>query len=109
MRITSRLRTIAIGTVEGRVDRRVMRFPYQEFDLPTLQKIAQLTGAEQYWAKDLEALKKTFTTIDHLEKTEAQSFAVIEDTELFPWFLGCTLLAALAAATLLALNPPPTP
>ena len=75
--------TIAIGTVEGRVDRSVMRFPYQEFDLPTLQKIAQLTGAEQYWAKDLESLKKTFTTIDQLEKTDAKSFAVIEDTELF--------------------------
>ena len=101
--------TIAIGTAEGRVDRSVMRFPYQEFDLPTLQKIAELTGAEQYWAKDLESLKKTFTTIDQLEKTEAKSFAVIEDTELFPWALGCTLLAALAAAVLLALNPPPAP
>ena len=32
--------TIAIGTKEGRVDRSIMRFPYQEFDLPTLQKIA---------------------------------------------------------------------
>jgi len=101
--------TIAIGTVEGRVDRSVMRFPYQEFDLPTLQKIAELTGAEQYWAKDLESLRKTFTTIDQLEKTDAKSYAVIDDTELFPWFLGFTLLAVFAAVTLLALNPPPAP
>ena len=101
--------TIAIGTTEGRVDQSIMRFPYQEFDLPTLQKIAAITGAEQYWAKDLESLKQTFTTIDHLEKSDAQSFLVIEDSELFPWFLGLTLLAALAAAVVLALNPPPAP
>ncbi len=66
-----------------------------------------LTGAEHYWAQDLESLRKTFTTIDQLEKTDAKSFTVIDDTELFPWFLGFTLLAALAAATVLALNPPP--
>lgn len=101
--------TIAIGTKEGRVDPTIMRFPYQEFDLPTLKKIAELTGAEHYWAQNLEALKKTFTTIDQLEKTDAKSFTVVDDTELFPWFLGVTLLAALASATLLSLNPPPSP
>lgn len=101
--------TIAIGTKEGRVGRDIMRFPYQEFDLPTLRKIASLTGAEHYWAQDLESLKQTFTTIDQLEKTDAKSYTVIDDTELFPWFLGVTLLAALAASTLLALNPPPSP
>jgi Ca-activated chloride channel family protein len=100
--------TIAIGTKEGRVDRRVMRYPYQEFDLPTLEKIAELTGGEHYWAQTLESLKKTFHTIDQLEKTDAKSFTVIDDTELFPWFLGATLLAALAAALILALNPPPS-
>ena len=101
--------TIAIGTKEGRVDRSIMRFPYQEFDLPTLKKIASLTGAEHYWAQDVEALKKSFTTIDQLEKTDAQSYTVIEDTELFPWFLAVTLLAALTAAAVLSLNPPPAP
>ncbi len=101
--------TIAIGTTEGRVERRVMRFPYQEFDLPTLEKIAELTGAEHYWAQNLESLKKTFATIDRLEKTEASNLTVIDDTELFPWFLGATLLAALAAAVVLAANPPPSP
>ena len=101
--------TIAIGTKEGRVDRSVMRFPYQEFDLPTLKKIAELTGAEHYWAQNLESLKQTFATIDQLEKTEARSFTVIDDTELFPWFLGATLFLALAAAVVLSLNPPPSP
>jgi Ca-activated chloride channel homolog len=101
--------TIAIGTKEGRVDRSVMRFPYQEFDLPTLKKIAELTGAEHYWAQNLESLKKTFATIDRLEKTEARSLTVIDDTELFPWFLGATLFLALSAAVVLSLNPPPSP
>ena len=100
--------TVAIGTIEGRVDESIMRFPYQEFDLPTLQKIAAMTGAEHYWAQDLAALKKTFVTIDRLEKTDAKSLTVIEDTELFPWFVGITLLAALASAIYLALNPPPS-
>lgn len=100
--------TVAIGTTEGRVDPQIMRFPYQEFDLPTLRKIAELTGAEHYWAQDLAALKKTFTTIDQLEKTDSKSLTVVDDTELFPWFLGATLLAALAAAISMALNPPPS-
>lgn len=98
--------TVAIGTTEGRVDPSIQRFPYQEFDLPTLQKIATLTGAEHYWAQNLAALETTFQTIDRLEKTDAKSLTVIEDTELFPWFLAATLLAALAAAAILSLNPP---
>ncbi len=100
--------TIAIGTKEGRVDRSIMRFPYQEFDLPTLQKIALLTGAEHYWAQDLESLRKTFTTIDQLEKTDTKSFTVIDDIEWFPWFLGLTLFAALASAMVFAFQSPPS-
>ena len=100
--------TVAIGTTEGRVDRTVMTFPYQEFDLPTLKKIAEMTGGEHYWAQDLATLKKTFTTIDNLEKTDAKSLTVIDDTELFPWFVGATLLAAMGAAVYLSLNPPPS-
>jgi Ca-activated chloride channel family protein len=101
--------TVAIGTEEGRVDRSIQRFPYQEFDIPTLRKIAGLTGAEHYWAQSTESLRKTFTTIDELEKTEARSHTVIEDKELFPWFLGPSLLAALAAAGAMLLRPPPMP
>jgi Ca-activated chloride channel family protein len=100
--------TVAIGTTEGRVDPSIMRFPYQEFDLPTLQKIATLTGAEHYWAQDLAALKRTFTTIDNLEKTDAKSLTVIDDTELFPWFVGTALLLALGSTFYLAFNPPPS-
>lgn len=99
--------TIAIGTKEGRVDRSIMRFPYQEFDIPTLKKIASLTGGEHYWAQNLKSLRETFTTINKLEKTEARSLTMIDDRELFHWFLIPSLIAALASATRLALNPPP--
>lgn len=100
--------TVAIGTTKGRVDRSVMLFPYQEFDIPTLKKIASITGAEHYWAQNLSQLKETFTTIDNLEKTTAKSITVIDDTELFPWFVAATLFAALASAFYVALNPPPS-
>jgi Ca-activated chloride channel family protein len=104
-----RIYTIAIGTKEGRVDRSIMRYPYQEFDIPTLRKIASLTGAEHYWAQNLKSLRDTFSTIDRLEKTEVKSHTVIEDRELYQWFAGAALLAALGAAALLAFNPPPSP
>ena len=97
--------TIAIGTTEGRVDPSIMTFPYQEFDLPTLREIATLTGGEHYWAQDLDSLKRTFSTIDKLEKTEAKSLTVINDRELFIYPLCAGLLLALAAAVQFALNP----
>ena len=100
--------TIAIGTIEGRVDPSIMRIPYQEFDLPTLRQIASLTGAEHYWAQDLAELRKTFSTIDQLEKTEAKTLRVIQDRELFMWPLGLAMLSALAAATRQAFNPSPS-
>ena len=100
--------TVAIGTEEGRVDRSIQKFPYQEFDIPTLEKIAELTGAEHYWAQNTESLKRTFTTIDALEKTEVRSYTIIEDKELFPWFLGLALLACFAAAGVKLFNPPPS-
>ena len=99
--------TVAVGTKEGRVSRGIQRFPRQEFDLPTLKRIAELTDAEHYWAQTLEDLDRTFDSIDSLEKTEATSYTVIEDTELFRWFIGAALACALAAAWIIALNPPP--
>jgi Ca-activated chloride channel family protein len=86
-----------------------MRFPYQEFDIPTLRRIAELTGAEHYWAQTLKSLRETFSTIDQLEKTTAKSHTVIDDRELFPWFLGLAFVAALGSAASHALNPPPRP
>jgi Ca-activated chloride channel family protein len=101
--------TVAIGTEQGRVSQDIQRFARQEFDLPTLRKIAAITGGEHYWAQNVASLEKTFQTIDRLEKSETISRTVIEDHELFPWFLGLAVLAALSAAFVLALNPPPAP
>lgn len=101
--------TIAIGTEEGRVDRSIMRFPYQEFDLPTLRKIASLTGGEHFWAQDFQTLKDTFRTINDLEKTETKTFTTVDDRELFMWFAAAALAAAMSAALISALNPPPAP
>ena len=101
--------TIAIGTEEGRVERTIQRFARQEFDLPTLRKIASLTGGEHFWAQNIDELENTFKTIDQLEKSETVSRTVIEDTELFPWFVIASVVGALAAAFVLALNPPPAP
>lgn len=101
--------TVAIGTEEGRVDRHIQRFARQEFDLPTLKKIAAITGGEQYWAQNVAELKDTFTTINSLEKSETISRTVTEDIELFPWFIVAAVLASLSAAFVLALNPPPSP
>ncbi len=101
--------TVAIGTTEGRVSGDIQRFPRQEFDLPSLRKIAAITGGEHYWAQDLESLQRYFRTIDELEKSESVSRTVVEDRELFPWFAGAAVLASLAAAFVLAFNPPPAP
>jgi len=103
-----RVYTVAVGTEEGRVSTGIQRFPRQEFDLPTLRRIAEITNAEHYWAQTLEDLDRTFDSIDQLEKTESTSYTVIEDTELFRWFIGPAILLGLAAAWILALNPPPT-
>lgn len=102
-----RIYTIAIGTEEGRVPGVIQQFPRQEFDLPTLRKIASLTGGEHYWAQTLKVLESSFRSIDELEKTESSALTVVHDEELFLWFLMPATLVALAAALLLALRPPP--
>jgi Ca-activated chloride channel family protein len=101
--------TVAIGTEEGRVPGSIQAFPRQEFDLPTLIKIAADTGGEHFWAQDLSELENTFRSIDTLEKTKVKTHSATVDDELFPWFLAVTVLASLAAAVLLALNPAPSP
>lgn len=101
--------TVAIGTEDGRVPGSIQAFPRQEFDRPTLIEIARITGGEHFWAQHLADLESTFRTIDSLEKTEVKTHSVTEDHELFPWFLAVAVLASLAAAVILSLNPAPSP
>jgi Ca-activated chloride channel family protein len=95
--------TVAIGTTEGRVSGSIQAFPRQEFDLPTLKKIASDTGGEHFWAQNLEDLEKNFQTIDYLEKTESRSLTITEDRELYMWFIGLSLLAATGVAVYISL------
>lgn len=101
--------TVAIGTEEGRVSQGIQRFPRQEFDLPTLREIASLTGGEHYWAQNVAELSDTFQTIDRLEKSESTALTVIDDTELYIWFVGAALVMAWVGALTLVFNPPPEP
>jgi len=96
--------TVAIGTKEGRVSGNIQRFPRQEFDLPTLRKIATETRGEHFWAQSLEDLENNFRTIDDLEKTESRSLTVTDDRELYMWFVGISLFAALGAAVSIPLK-----
>ena len=101
--------TVAIGTEEGRVPGSIQSFPRQEFDVPTLKEIARVTGGEHFWAQQLETLESSFHTIDTLEKSASTSHSVVDDFELFPSFIALAILATLAAAFSLALNPQPAP
>lgn len=65
--------TVAIGTIEGRVSGSIQAFPRQEFDLPTLKKIASDTGGEHFWAQNFQDLEKNFQTIDNLEKLSQEA------------------------------------
>jgi Ca-activated chloride channel homolog len=96
--------TVAIGTEEGRVSGSIQTYPRQEFDLPTLRKIASDTGGEHFWAQNLEDLESNFRTIDQLEKTESRSLTVREDRELFMWFIGFSLLAAAGVVVYISVN-----
>ena len=96
--------TVAIGTTEGRVSPGIQSYPRQEFDLPTLRKIASETRGEHFWAQSLEDLENNFRTIDKLEKTESRSLTVTDDRELYAWFVGVSLLAGLGFAVYISLN-----
>ncbi len=100
---------IAIGTEDGRVGRNVMAIPRQEFDVETLQEIAQITGGEFFRARDFTALQETFASIDKLEKSEARVSSTVQSLDFYPWVCGVAALLAFAALTTQALSLPPQP
>lgn len=101
--------TIAIGTEEGRVAGTIQRFPKQEFDVPTLKKIASTTGGEFYRARSVSDLKNTFKTINQLEKTEVEVTSTVIADEYFTWFAGAAALLALASLAYRVLLPVAVP
>lgn len=69
-------------------------------DIPTLEAIAQTTGAAHFHATDPAALSEIYRRIDAMEPTPAQSQSWRPRTPLFPWPLaGFAILAALLLLT----------
>lgn len=98
--------TIGVG-IEGEapflvdtpLGKRVM---YQRADLDekTLKSIADITGAKFFRAQDTETLKRVYTEIDGLEKSEVKVKEYSEYNELFAWFLIPALLLLVGEITL---------
>ena len=80
--------TIAIGRSErsGSAE--------ESFDLPTLRKVASITGAKTYLGKDTETLKKIFEEIDELETSDIEYRQIIKKKEYYQWptFAAASLL-----------------
>ena len=104
-----RIYTIGMGTEEGRLDRRFMPVPRQEFDPETLRAIAELTNGEFFLAETTNKLRDTFQSINELEKSEADTRSVVDAQELYQWFAGFAALLAFGAIGFRAFNPPPVP
>ena len=63
----------------------------ESFDLPTLRKVASITGAKNYLGRDTESLKAIFSEIDNLETSDIEYRQIIRKKEYFQW---PTLIAA---------------
>lgn len=99
---------VAIGSPQGRVPG-ISGAASQQFDPQTLQEIASLTQGDFYHATDYDTLRSAFKSIDELEKTEVKRNTWIIRKELYPWFLGASVVLLLGLLTVRTLNPPPMP
>ena len=99
---------VAIGTPEGRLGGGASS-TQQEFDEQTLQEIAELTQGDYYRAQDYESLREAFSSIDDLEKTEITQNSWLIKKELYPWFIGTSVILLIGFLSYSALNPPPMP
>ena len=101
--------TIGIGTENGRLSTNIQRYPQQEFDIKTLQEIAEVTGGVCYRAKSTEQLEQIFDSIDQLEKTEVERRSSVDIEEKFwPW-LFASFITLLLGLILQIYRLPPLP
>ena len=64
-----------------------------------LQEIAAVTGGQSFRARDPEALRTVFATIDRLERTKFTSTRLVHYRERFePWALAALILLGLGLA-----------
>jgi Ca-activated chloride channel family protein len=75
-----------------------------DIDEETLKEIAQRTGGLYFRADSTETLRRIYTEIDQLEKTEIEMTQYQRFTELFPWFtlagMGLLLLEVILSQTI---------
>ena len=61
--------------------------------MPTLRKVASITGAKTYLGKDTETLNKIFEEIDELETSDIEYRQIIKKKYYqWPTFLAASLL-----------------
>ncbi|PIU57891.1 MAG: aerotolerance regulator BatA [Deltaproteobacteria bacterium CG07_land_8_20_14_0_80_38_7] len=58
-----------------------------DLDMPTLEKISEITGARSFRATDTAKLEEIYDEIDKLEKSKAKVKEYTEYEELLAWFL----------------------
>ncbi|OBT07948.1 aerotolerance regulator BatA [Vibrio sp. UCD-FRSSP16_10] len=88
--------TIAIGdpSTEGRY----------KMDLPTLEKISQITGGQMFHAMDRAQLDQAYTTIDTLEQQQFEVLTHRPRHSLHQWAFGVCFILNLIAAILVILG-----
>ena len=104
-----KIHTVAIGTKEGRVSEKIQRYPYQEFDTATLQKIAKLTKGQYYRPVSTSGLNDALDSINKLEKTDRSQKVISRHTEYHFWFTAAALAMALCNIILVSIAPAPAP
>ncbi|PWU06593.1 MAG: hypothetical protein C5B47_07395 [Verrucomicrobia bacterium] len=69
-------------------------------DLPTLEKIAEVTGGHFFRAADGQSLIKIFREIDQMEKSKSERTKISLYRDLFPWLVTAALALLLLEALL---------
>lgn len=105
-KLNIKIYTIAIGTESGRLQGAAAR---QEFDEETLIEIARITKGEHFRAKTTKMFVDAFSSIDALEKSEAQKHIIRKVKELFPIFSAFAVLFAILGIFTAIVRPRPAP
>ncbi len=102
-----RIYTVAVGSDPDAAS--YSRISGDMFDEETLKKIASMTGGEHFRASDTNKFLLAFSSIDKLEKTEAEVQRIRSEKELFMYFLAAAASLLLAGLSLQVLMPNPAP
>jgi Ca-activated chloride channel family protein len=71
-----------------------------DFDEKLLDQIAKIGDGKYFRAADTRSMDATFKEIDRLEKTKVEVEKTADYRDIFPWFLGVSLLLLSAEAIL---------